>query len=477
MSADQALFTCLSCMIAFPSAEDQRIHYRSDHHRYNMKRRVASLPPVSAAVFNQKVLERRQETSIMSSAKGSHCDVCNKTYTTENSYRSHIASKKHRENELKAAAKAREPAPEVAPVPIPSVTEPEAAAQPAASTSTSPPSASSAKESGTLLVDADADEEQVNQTIDEKIAAARSRLSPAHCLFCPQISSSLETNLEHMSSKHSFFVPDAEYLVDLPGLLTYLGEKIAVGNVCIYCNEKGREFRTLTAVRKHMLDKGHCKIAYDTEDDRLEVSDFYDFTSSYPTPKPKKAKAKKVKQAKASDGESEEDEEWEDASDADSDEVDEVVEESASEDSDEESSEEDSDLDENQVTYGDTNYELVLPSGARIGHRSMRRYYAQSFPGSPRGSKPEDPNSGAALVRRLLAEKNSALVPRRGGFGAFGAGTDVVKARNAGEARNAGRHMREFRDIKRRQDFKTKVGFIHNNQKHFRDPLLQVHVQ
>ena len=51
-------------------------HYRSDHHRYNMKRRVAGLPPVSAETFNQKVLERRAETAIMASPKGSSCEVC-----------------------------------------------------------------------------------------------------------------------------------------------------------------------------------------------------------------------------------------------------------------------------------------------------------------------------------------------------------------------------------------------------------------
>lgn len=51
-------------------------HYRSDHHRYNMKRRVAGLPPISVAVFNQKVLERRTETAIMSSVHGSACEVC-----------------------------------------------------------------------------------------------------------------------------------------------------------------------------------------------------------------------------------------------------------------------------------------------------------------------------------------------------------------------------------------------------------------
>ena len=90
----QQLYTCLSCTIAFLSAEEQRestfcqskcrrgadhtqgLHYRSDHHRYNMKRRVANLPPVSAALFNQKVLERRQETEVMLSPKGQTCDVC-----------------------------------------------------------------------------------------------------------------------------------------------------------------------------------------------------------------------------------------------------------------------------------------------------------------------------------------------------------------------------------------------------------------
>lgn len=261
-----------------------------------------------------------------------------------------------------------------------------------------------------------------------------------------------------MSTIHSFFIPDAEYLVDLPGLVTYLGDKIAVGNVCIFCNEKGREFRSLYAVRKHMTDKSHCKIAYDREKDKLEISDYYDFTSSYPDA-----------MDKSSESGSEDDEGvWEDAEDVEDSEVDEVVEESASDSA--SSSGEEEDLPDSQVTYGDTNYELVLPSGARIGHRSMRRYYAQTFLRAPRGSKPEDQNSGAALVRRLLADKNAALVPRRGGFGAFGTGTDVVKARNKGEAREAGRHVKEFRDQKRREDFKTKVAFIHNSQKHFRDP-------
>ena len=70
-----------------------------------------------------------------------------------------------------------------------------------------------------LRVDEDATEEQINQTIDEKIAAARARLSPTQCLFCTSATpaATLEENLMHMSAAHSFFVPDAEYLVDLVG--------------------------------------------------------------------------------------------------------------------------------------------------------------------------------------------------------------------------------------------------------------------
>jgi len=350
-----------------------------------MKRRVASLPPISAAVFNQKVLERQEETP---SAKGTSREASKKT---------------------------------------------------------------------TPLVD------PVNKTIDEKIdekIASQSQLTPIQCLFCSNVAPSLADNLTHMSTAHSFFIPDADYLIDIAGLVAYLGDKIGVGNMCIYCNEKGREFKTLDAVRKHMVDKSHCKIAYDSENDRLEVSDYYDFSSSYPDAEQKKKRALKKKQDDIVG------DEWEDIDN------DEEVDEEVLEDS---SGEEDSDgdaLPASQITYGDSHLELVLPSGARIGHRSMRRYYAQSFTSAPRGGN-EDPNSGASLVRRLLADKNSALVPRKGGFGAFGTGTEVVKARNRGEAREAGRHVREFRDQKRREDFKTKVGFIANSQKHFRDPLLQ----
>ena len=58
-----------------------------------------------------------------------------------------------------------------------------------------------------------------------------------------------------MAISHSLFIPDIEYLQDLHGLLMCLGKKVAVGNVCLFYNDKGREFRTIKAMQKHITTK------------------------------------------------------------------------------------------------------------------------------------------------------------------------------------------------------------------------------
>lgn len=75
--------------------------------RYNLKRRVASLPPISSEVFTEKVLQARAETTAEADRAGFQqlCDVCQRTYYSENSYRNHIGSQKHKARE--AALKRR----------------------------------------------------------------------------------------------------------------------------------------------------------------------------------------------------------------------------------------------------------------------------------------------------------------------------------------------------------------------------------
>jgi pre-60S factor REI1 len=97
-----------------------------------------------------------------------------------------------------------------------------------------------------------------------------------------------------------------------------------------------------------MLSKRHSQIPYHSEAEKLEISDFYDFTSTY----------------KESADVSGNDEDWEDVDDE------EVV-----------GSDEDEDADEElpqQVSYSD-GVELHLPTGIKIGNRTLARYYRQSF--------------------------------------------------------------------------------------------------
>lgn len=54
-----------------------------------------------------------------------------------------------------------------------------------------------------------------------------------------------------------------------------------VGFMCLWCNEKGRTFYSADSARRHMIDKGHCKMIHEGIA-LAEYADFYDYSSSYP---------------------------------------------------------------------------------------------------------------------------------------------------------------------------------------------------
>ena len=47
--------TCLACAAVFGTPLEQKEHYRSDWHRYNLKRKLAELPPISAEGFARRL--------------------------------------------------------------------------------------------------------------------------------------------------------------------------------------------------------------------------------------------------------------------------------------------------------------------------------------------------------------------------------------------------------------------------------------
>ena len=60
----QSAYTCITCHVAFLSADIQRHHYKSDWHRYNLKRKVVSLPPVTVEEFQRRAAAQEVAVSL-----------------------------------------------------------------------------------------------------------------------------------------------------------------------------------------------------------------------------------------------------------------------------------------------------------------------------------------------------------------------------------------------------------------------------
>ncbi|KAI8393587.1 C2H2 type zinc-finger-domain-containing protein [Radiomyces spectabilis] len=244
-SPRNAMFTCLACHVAFPTSDRQRQHYRTDWHKYNLKRKIANLTPVTAEQFAQKVLAQQAKGREEAERAGLvyECVVCRKTYLSENAFTNHIYSRKHKEMEAKGGSR------------VDALIN------------------QHKREVRMFSSEGESDAESHGASVSEE-GTPRDPL--AYCLFCSQVNTDFEMNLDHMASVHGFFLPDIEYLEDTRGLIAYLVEKVQDG-ICIYCNGRGREWKSVEAVRSHMLDKGHCKMAYDESEDPDALLRFYDF--------------------------------------------------------------------------------------------------------------------------------------------------------------------------------------------------------
>ncbi|ESN94585.1 hypothetical protein HELRODRAFT_107851 [Helobdella robusta] len=313
-----APLTCLTCRVFFPCEngnvqkmmETQKSHHQSDWHRFNLNRKVAGQPAVSLDVFNERLLLKKNEAT-EEKPTSCYCAVCKKRFSTAKTFEEHKRSNKHIQ-----AGKLASKLTEVGKMTQINVEKSKVF------------SASTDKDD----LDEDMEEEEVS---DEEW---NSEPLPVNaCLFCSCVNKDLDENIEHMNHKHSFFIPDIEYVSDLCGLMTYLGEKVGSFHVCLWCN-KTRRSGDVRAVQQHMMDKGHNKIYFESEA-LIEFADFYDYRKSYPD-------------FRGGDDEDNKD---------DDDDGDEMVGSS-------------SDLDLN-----DHNFQLKLPSGAIIGHRQLLRYYKQKL--------------------------------------------------------------------------------------------------
>ncbi|XP_022820319.1 zinc finger protein 622 [Spodoptera litura] len=323
-------FTCITCQVMFKTPELQREHYKQDWHRYNLKRKVASISPVTLEEFEQRVKEHKEQSQNESRDESQYCKYCSKLFNTKNAFDNHLNSKKHKLSEERYVENKEEESGH-------SDTDSFVKVEPSANVSKDPSKfvIVSADDSGEEDIETDSEIEELDSDEWEecRIKGSDSLIKPRDCLFCGHHSKNIVKNLKHMSEAHSFFIPDVEYCINIKDLLLYLGEKISQGYMCLWCNDTGRTFYSMEAVRRHMIDKGHCKMLHEGLA-LAEYADYYDYSSSYP--------------------DHQEDEDEEDGMDVD----DEV---------------------EAPTTLQGDDFQLVLPSGVVVGHRSLMKYYKQNL--------------------------------------------------------------------------------------------------
>lgn len=512
---------------------------QADWHRYNLKRRVATLPPLSSEIFTEKVLANKASAAA-SAAKASFekaCSLCQKTYFSENAYANHVNSQKHKTNAAKLGRRA--PLDDAASVTGSMVSSAFSLGESMAESEVTVNG--DGEKDLSQVVDAikntslDADEAAMRTDASESApeddkssvaASAKGPLDPLmDCLFCNYKSPNFNLNITHMGRFHGMFVPEKEYLVEPENLIKYLHEKVHEDHECLKCH---KILHTASGIQTHMRDRGHCMIAFESDEELVEVGEFYDFRSSYPdaadfeeladesddststTGGGVKLGAKRETKIATDDdaamsSNNEEDAGWETDSTVSSvptDEITAIPIDRSHRHKSLNKSKHHSHADPRphraadgfhshahntpHAVYHDE-YELHLPSGRTAGHRSLNKYYRQNlrnYPGVAErmenaqrrltaGSAEEDDDSDVEMdgedgeQRGDRGRRQQLITRANGDLGMIG----VSDAKKAEIQKLAKREQKKADRARNRYEAGNEKR--NNHQKHFRDPLLQ----
>nr|POE64940.1 cytoplasmic 60s subunit biogenesis factor rei1 like [Quercus suber] len=261
-----------------------------------------------------------------------------------------------------------------------------------------------------------------------------------------------------------------------------------------------------------MRDRGHCMIAYSTEDEQMELGEFYDFSSTYSDDESEdevekggvSLGAKRATKTTTTNDDGEdvdmdgEEDGWESDSTLSSVPTDEITsvpidprgEQYAKLGLHRHHSHKDTRPHKNsdgfhshahhtpQAVYHD-DYELHLPSGRTAGHRSLKAYYRQNLRNYPSAEERAEQRTIQQGRHDSDAEDEDAGEANR-----EGRGRQVISRANGGtgmigvsDAKKREVRAVEKREKKREQRAQARYQWGNdrrgNFQKHFRDPLLQ----
>ncbi|CAK7896122.1 cytoplasmic 60S subunit biogenesis factor Reh1p [[Candida] anglica] len=442
-----ASYTCNTCAIKFPTAELQRKHMKAEWHRYNLKRRVADLPAISSSTFADLVLTHQKsaedEVDEFGFAINHRKPKSGNRQLTKKELRRQMklegrVGRVGELGEIDSESAAAEIVRSESPASIRSqfsefslgdhhsLVSSHAAYSDIDSNVDSSSEYNFTDKSHTDLEEfseSDSEDEEYSGIDSDSYDELKEEITTTTCFFCGLKHTEREDNIKHMFYKHGLYIPERSYLVNPDGLLLFLAEVIMEDLECIVCGFQGKN---LESVRQHMSSKGHCKIPYESKEERAVISEFYNFNVDDQEIK----KNKKKKSVAFTEGED----------------FEVIASGSASEEDENEELNSDEDSNYTTVQVDASGVELTLPTGSRIGHRSMTRYYRQNLP----------------LSRDLKdSEKTLAMTDRR-----YAPGLTVA------EVTKQEKIVRRVENRAKNQFYRKDKNSQINFQKHFRDELL-----
>ncbi|KAL5782913.1 hypothetical protein ACOSP7_007942 [Xanthoceras sorbifolium] len=288
--------TCNACNQEFDDEAEQKFHYKSDWHRYNLKRKVAGVPGVTEALFVARQSAIAQEKNKLSETPMLYsCGLCGKGYRSSKAHAQHLQSRSHIVRALQGTNGQDGEEAIVKPLTRRAVNKPGGLRREAKNEESEEsedewdevdPEEDLVGEATKSLTNLDvghASDEDDDMEEDDDDEDGFEEFDPSSCFMCDHKHDTIENCMVHMHKQHGFYIPDVEYLKDPKGLLTYLGLKVKRDFMCLYCNDRCHPFNSLEAVRKHMEAKSHCKVHYGDggDDEEAELEEFYDYAISY----------------------------------------------------------------------------------------------------------------------------------------------------------------------------------------------------
>jgi len=91
--------------MVFDSDAFNKEHFKSEYHRYNLKRKLINLPAVTSLQYESRKpkikIEFDQSTNKSASQSDLRCEICSKSFLSPSTYGQHISSLKHKANRKK----------------------------------------------------------------------------------------------------------------------------------------------------------------------------------------------------------------------------------------------------------------------------------------------------------------------------------------------------------------------------------------